>query len=146
MKEQRKGCLPALVYTVLILGLFLGFICLSQCDQEPPEEAFTTNSEPGTAVYADIISIVPKQALTSPGGGYGAILCQAETIDNQTIWVYISVDNYARFIDPYGSADSPPVRYDPAVRFHGTVISTENIAQGLSAATGTVLMDFTHLE
>ena len=146
--QQRKGCLPAFIYTVLILGLFIAGIGLSQCRNDT-EARFSGSSQPGDAVYGDIVSIVPQQFLDASGGGYGAFVCSAESPEGKILWIYISTDSYTRFIDPYGlttGTNFRQVTFDAALRIHGNVVKAENIAEGLSQVTGATILAFSHID
>ena len=143
--RERKGCLPAIIYTVLILALFLLFVGLSQCKQKETTE-YTANSKAGDRIYADILSIAPTEYFAPMGGGHGAYLCQAGASNGQTIWIYISKDHYTRFMDPYVTDALPPVSFSEPMRIYGDVIRAENVAEGLSARTGNFVIEFTHTE
>ena len=137
--------MPAIIYTVLILALFLVFVGLSQCSSAQ-ETKFSDSCAAGDGVYADLATILPWQYFAPAGGGHGAYLCQAETADDETLWLYISKDNYTRFMDPYVAEPYEQIRFSQPLRIYGDVIKAENVAEGLSQVTGALVMEFTYAE
>lgn len=137
--------MPAIIYTVLILTLFSVFIGLSQCSSQE-EKAFSDSCAAGDVVFADIATILPLQYFAPAGGGHGAYLCQAETADKETLWLYISKDNYTQFMDPYVTEPYEQIRFSQPLRIYGDVIKAENVAEGLSQVTGALVVEFTYAE
>ena len=137
--------MPAIIYTVLILALFLVFVGLSQCSSAQ-ETKFSDSCAAGDGVYADIVSILPWQYFAPAGGGYGGYLCQAETADKETLWLYISKDNYTQYMDPYVTEPYEQIRFSQPLRIYGDVINAENVAEGLSQVTGALVVEFTYAE
>lgn len=85
------------------------------------EVLFTPSIEEDTPVYADIVSILPwSENHKDLEDRY--ILCSCQTTDNETIWVYLTTQEYRDYFNPESRFNFTVHTYthfpDP-VRIHG---------------------------
>ena len=143
-------CAVVLAAVILIPKLFPGKA------PEPNETVYSSKSESGDRVYADIVRVTPQYTITSKGStGVGgrqfsssSFLCQCVTKDGESVWVYFLASQYRSRIDPSVSDSSGVVffadtkEFNPAVRVHGGLVSgyalTLNVDGGnqISSAIG----------
>lgn len=110
---------------------------------------FSQSAKSGEDVYIDIVSIEPVYSI-SPLGSYSAsdVTCRCKTSDGKTAWVYMSVYEYNKYIDSSAklgssfNADFEIVRYSPSKRIYGEARKAEVLCDGLSAKTGTMILEF----
>lgn len=147
-KAKRIGCL-VWIGIILLISLISGG--LSECNSSGNSEpyVFSQSAESGDDVYVDIVSIEPEYSISTEGSYTSTdVACRCKTSDGKTVWVYMSVYQYNKYIDPDAklsnsySAEFETVRYSPAKRIHGEARKAEVLCDGLSEKTGTMVLEF----
>lgn len=151
-KSQGIGCL--IIIGIIVLVCLISGV-LSQCsnDNNPEPYIFSQSAKTGDDVYIDIVSIEPVYSI-STGGSYHAsgVVCRCKTSDGKTAWVYMSVYEYNNYIDSnaeinnYLNSDYDTVQFSPAKRISGKARTAEVLCDGLSAKTGTMILEFESIE
>ena len=151
-KAKGIGCLVVIGIIILICLISGG---LSQCGTSSRSEpyVFSQSADSGDAVYVDIVSIEPEYSISTQGSYTTTdVACRCRTSDGKTVWVYMSVYEYNKYIDPDAklsnsfNADYDTVRYSPAKRIYGEARKAEVLCDGLSAKTATMILEFDSLE
>ena len=141
-KAKRIGCL-VWIGIILLISLISGG--LSECNSSGNSEpyVFSQSAESGDDVYVDIVSIEPEYSISTEGSYTSTdVACRCKTSDGKTVWVYMSVYQYNKYIDPDAklsnsySAEFETVRYSPAKRIHGEARKAEVLCDGLSKKQG----------
>ena len=151
-KAKGIGCLVVIGIIILICLISGG---LSQCGTSSSSEpyVFSQSADSGDAVYVDIVSIEPEYSISTQGSYTTTdVACRCRTSDGKTVWVYMSVYEYNKYIDPDAklsnsfNADYDTVRYSPAKRIYGEARKAEVLCDGLSAKTATMILEFDSIE
>lgn len=114
------------------------------------ETKFSSISEAGDNVYADIVSIFPEIGIYTEGSSYYSyFVCKCKTTSGGTVWVYMTTSEYKDNFDSSASTGiyneyADEVTYSSSKRVHGTARSAENVMHGLSADTGKMLIDYSY--
>ena len=153
-RQKRSRNLIRLVVVVIFAVLTL-IACVGGCSSrsDPAEtEYFASTAVSGDKVYADIVSIVPKYGICTPGSSsFSSFVCQCKTSFGSTVWVYMPCTEYKEHFDFSVSTDasSKPqaekVTFSSAKRIHGTVKTADSIQSDLSSTTGQYVIDFSSL-
>ncbi len=147
---------------------FLAAVCLflAACSgsksASKAEEAYSSASAAGDAVYVDVVSFAPVSGIYDESEkmhinkNYSDIVAEAFTSDGDLIHVMFTVDEYKKEIDPdldlsnvivsnvMGSYNT--IYYSPARRIHGTVITADSVTDNLSETTGDLLIECSSLD
>ena len=151
-KAKGIGCL-VVIGIIILLCLISGG--LSQCGSSGNSEpyAFSQSAEVGDDVYVDIVSIEPEYSISTQGSYTTSdVACRCKTSDGKTVWVYMSVYEYNKYIDPDAklsnsfNAEYDTVRYSPAKRIYGEARKAESLCDGLSSKTATIILEFDSIE
>lgn len=112
------------------------------------ETKFSSSAASGDKVYADIVSIFPEIGIYTEGlSNYSYFVCRCETSTGGKVWVYLTVNEYKSNFDSTASTSifeqyAEEVTLSSSKRIHGTVARADSIMSGLSADTGTMVIDF----
>lgn len=151
-KAKGIGCLVVIGIIILICLISGG---LSQCGSNGNSEpsVFSQSAEVGDDVYVDIVSIEPEYSISTQGSYTTTdVACRCRTSDGKTVWVYMSVYEYNKYIDPDAklsnsfNAEYDTVRYSPAKRIYGEARKAESLCDGLSSKTATIILEFDSIE
>ena len=147
-KAKGIGCLVVIGIIILICLISGG---LSQCGTGGSSEpyVFSQSADSGDEVYVDIVSIEPEYSISTQGSYTTSnVACRCKTSDEKTVWVYMSVYEYNKYIDPDAklsnsfNAEYDTVRYSPAKRIYGKARKAESLCDGLSSKTATMILYF----
>ena len=147
-KAKGIGCLVVIGIIILICLISGG---LSQCGTGGSSEpyVFSQSAESGDEVYVDIVSIEPEYSISTQGAYTTSnVACRCKTSDGKTVWIYMSVYEYNKYIDPDAklsnsyNAEYDTVRYSPAKRIYGKARKAESLCDGLSTKTATMILYF----
>lgn len=122
-----------------ILCLLILTGSLAGCGKK--ESPYSRDSKTGDSVYADIIAIKPVYSIGSFNYAVDTV-CKARTAQGETIWIYMSHDEYTENFDPtadLGDSYFQKSKYSVCTtptRVHGFVHHTSSIASNLSTTTG----------
>ena len=117
-----------------------------------PETRFSSSSTSGSKVYADIVSIFPSIGIYTEGSSnYKNFVCECRTSSGSTVWVYMTVSEYRTYFDSDASSSiyneyAEEVTFSRGKRIHGTVKTANSVMSGLSADTGTYVIDFSSFD
>lgn len=115
------------------------------------ETKYSSSAKSGDKVYVDITSIFPEVGIyTSGSSNYTYFVCKCKTSSGSTVWVYMTCSEYKSNFDSSASTSiyseyAEEVTFSSSKRIHGTVKTANNIMSGLSADTGTYVIDFSSL-
>ena len=124
----------------------------AKSSQTEKESRYSTSSNIGDDVFADIVSIFPELGIYTQGSSYYTdFVCKCKTSSGTTIWVYMSCSDYKRYFDATASTSTyANYAYEkslsPSKKIHGTVKRAESIMSGLSSTTGTNVIDFSSVD
>ncbi len=115
----------------------------------PAVREYTAKQNPAdqSPVYADILSIEPAFALLYDQNGIKSlrvkeIVCECETTEHESIYVYISVEDYRDHFDPSASFSTgdgssfSAISFSPSARIEGVARPADEVHAGLSELTG----------
>lgn len=115
------------------------------------EKEFSSASEGGDKVYADIVSAFPEIGIYEEYGSYYTdFVCRCKTAAGSTVWVYIKTDDYLTYFDSSASTSvsssyAEEVTFSSAIRIHGSVKTADNITKNLSESTGKYVIRFSSM-
>ncbi len=154
-KSPGTSPLGCLIIGLIVLLLIVIPIGLSTCDSSGPKEEykFSQSADAYDDVYVDIVSIEPSVGIYTEGSYTNTnVACKCKTSDGKTVWVYMSVYEYNKYIDSSAkisnsvNADYDVKYYSTAKRIHGTARKADSLCEGLSSDTGTMVLYFESIE
>ncbi len=116
------------------------------------ETMFSQGSNSFDKVYIDIVSIEPSVGIGITNFSNTDVACECKTSTGRTVWVYMSVSEYNRYIDSSANisnsyaADYEVIEYSTAKRIHGTARTADSLCDGLSSDTGTMILKFSSID
>lgn len=116
--------------------------------QAQKETKFSSSATSGDKVYADIVSIFPEIGIYTEGSSnYSYFVCRCVTSTGGEVWIYLTVNEYKSNFDSTASTSifaqyAEEVTLSSSKRIHGTVTRADGIMSGLSADTGTLVINF----
>ena len=126
--------------------------------QGSPDKAnaqpFSDSLTGGDYAYIDIVGIVPAYSLSNNSmGGYSGYICYAEDAAGTQYWLYVSLENYRKYIDENVKADPYTIdgnldqkNFDNPVRIYGGVTFSDSYSAGLSDEIGVKILHFDTME
>lgn len=158
--DSKKGwIIAAIIFAiVIIIAIASGNDSSSNSGQssgnnssynQSSEVSFSSFLSSGTDVYADIVSIFPSIGIYTEGSSYYThFVCECETSNGSTVWVYMSTSEYQKYFDSDAStsiyfSSAEEITFSYSKRIHGEARKADNVMSGLSSDTGvTMLIDF----
>lgn len=124
VSKKRLYSFLLVLAIVIAIALIIYFIMRPNNN---PEVLFSQTVEEGTAVYIDISSIVPYKNDYGSGNIVHSILCQCLSSQNNTVWVYMTLNQYQEYFDSDAhltNSDGYQLRtYSTPIRLHGTAMA-----------------------
>ena len=158
--DSKKGwIIAAIIFAiVIIIAIASGNDSSSNSGQsfgnnssynQSSEVSFSRFLSSGTDVYADIVSIFPSIGIYTEGSSYYThFVCECETSNGSTVWVYMSTSEYKKYFDSDAStsvyfSSAEEITFSYSKRIHGEARKADNVMSDLSSDTGvTMLIDF----
>ena len=119
------------------------------------EHKFNVYSVQGSRVYQSIKQIEPVLGIYSEGSSSNkAVVCRCLTPENETVFVYLTIGEYKKYIDSTAILDHSDtavfdiVRYDTPAKLHGVVIASESVAENIleSVDHAKTMIEFSSIE
>lgn len=121
-----------------------------------PEVEYTEVIAKNTLVYADITHIESKIAVSVFSSSPDSVMCECKTAAGETVWLFISVNDYHEYLDktahfstdPINSSNASVLDFVEPVRFHGITISPSDKVNTTysSVATPSQLIEFKEVD
>ena len=112
--------------------------------EEAIDTQFTSSSDLGDSVYADIVSIFPEIGIYEEGSSdYSEFVCRCVTSTGSTVWVHMARWEYLIYFDSDAStsvfdSSAEEITFSSAIRIHGIVKWSEHVLSGLGSDIGAV--------
>ena len=149
------GCLSHLIAPAVIFLIL--FICLgiSKCSFQSKEEVeFSAQVQDQDPAYIHVKSIEPEFSVSQRYSmAFSDIVCRCTTTSGETVWVYISTNDYNKYIDSDAQFSSAlfgntfeTIYFEKDTIIHGKVRNAEDLCDGLESKTEKTVLLFLYLE